>query len=147
MRRRGRPTNTRRPAPCGPAFAKILRPAISRGSLHLTSDNEEPSMTALKSRPSSPYLSACSRSADLPTRIAPESAGISPARFGKGNRGSETPGLPGKKQDDPNPNKTTAGNYFISNYPPFSCWTPGEIPELTRVICRPPNATPLSLYV
>ena len=104
-------------------------------------------MTALKSRPSSPYLSACSRSADLPTRIAPESAGISPARFGKGNRGSETPGLPGKKQDDPNPNKTTAGNYFISNYPPFSCWTPGEIPELTRVICRPPNATPLGLYV
>jgi oxygen-independent coproporphyrinogen-3 oxidase len=48
---------------------------------------------------------------------------------------------------EPPPVKTTAGNYFISNYPPFSCWTAEEIPELLDVLCKTPQPTPLGLYV
>jgi len=48
---------------------------------------------------------------------------------------------------EPLPIKTTAGNYFISNYPPFSRWTSDEIPEVLDALCRMPTPTPLGLYV
>jgi oxygen-independent coproporphyrinogen-3 oxidase len=44
--------------------------------------------------------------------------------------------------------ETTAGNYFVSNYPPFSFWEPAMVPELEAAMGRPPEAgTPLGLYV
>jgi oxygen-independent coproporphyrinogen III oxidase len=44
--------------------------------------------------------------------------------------------------------ETTAGNYFVSNYPPFSFWKPEFIPELERAMARPPRPDhPLGLYI
>ena len=28
------------------------------------------------------------------------------------------------------PEETTVGNYFVSNYPPFSCWGPEQTPTV-----------------
>ncbi len=44
--------------------------------------------------------------------------------------------------------ETTAGNYFVSNYPPFSFWKPALVPELEAAMARPPvPGTPLGLYI
>jgi oxygen-independent coproporphyrinogen-3 oxidase len=50
--------------------------------------------------------------------------------------------------------ETTVGNYFVSNYPPFSFWKPELVGEILGAIERPPIATsaqpsthPLGLYV
>jgi oxygen-independent coproporphyrinogen III oxidase len=44
--------------------------------------------------------------------------------------------------------ETTAGNYFVSNYPPFSFWKPQFIPELESAMGRPPRPDhPLGLYL
>src|SRR6266487_3398026 len=51
--------------------------------------------------------------------------------------------------------ETTAGNYFVSNYPPFSFWKPEFVPEFLAALERPParltpdtpHLTPLGLYV
>jgi oxygen-independent coproporphyrinogen-3 oxidase len=44
--------------------------------------------------------------------------------------------------------ETTVGNYFVSNYPPFSFWKTDAIPELMAATERAPAAgTPLGLYV
>ncbi len=52
-----------------------------------------------------------------------------------------TPAPPIQKQ-------TTVGNYFVSNYPPFSFWKTEAIPELVDALNRPPKpGTPLGLYV
>ena len=43
---------------------------------------------------------------------------------------------------------TTAGNYFVSNYPPFAYWKPEFVPEYEAARERPPEAgNPLGLYV
>ena len=42
---------------------------------------------------------------------------------------------------------TTVGNYFISNYPPFSFWTPENAGEVRRVLDGPPADKPLGLYL
>jgi oxygen-independent coproporphyrinogen-3 oxidase len=43
---------------------------------------------------------------------------------------------------------TTAGNYFVSNYPPFAFWKPEYVPEYEAARERPPvPGTPLGLYV
>jgi oxygen-independent coproporphyrinogen-3 oxidase len=48
----------------------------------------------------------------------------------------------------PLPVETTVGNYFISNYPPYSTWQPELIPEFESVLTKPPTQrVPLSLYV
>lgn len=48
----------------------------------------------------------------------------------------------------PAPEPTTVGWHFVSNYPPFSCWTPEHIPALEAALDRPvPAGEPLSLYV
>jgi oxygen-independent coproporphyrinogen-3 oxidase len=44
--------------------------------------------------------------------------------------------------------QTGLGNYFIANYPPFSCWKPAQLPEALAALNRPPGAdTPLGLYL
>lgn len=44
--------------------------------------------------------------------------------------------------------ETRVGNYFVANYPPFSCWTPEQVGEYQTVLDAPPRAgTPLGLYV
>ena len=44
--------------------------------------------------------------------------------------------------------KTGLGNYFVANYPPFSFWTPAELPAAERVLQAPPQpGTPLGLYL
>ncbi|MBX3743714.1 MAG: coproporphyrinogen III oxidase family protein [Verrucomicrobiae bacterium] len=44
--------------------------------------------------------------------------------------------------------ETTAGNYFVSNYPPFAFWKPEAVPEFHAALERPPAADrPLGVYV
>src|ERR1700756_4786023 len=44
--------------------------------------------------------------------------------------------------------KTEVGNYFISNYPPFSFWRPEQLPAAQSVLHAPPQPdTPLGLYL
>src|SRR6266550_8109123 len=51
--------------------------------------------------------------------------------------------------------ETTVGNYFVSNYPPFSFWKPEFVSEFLAALERPParlapdtpHLTPLGLYV
>ena len=43
---------------------------------------------------------------------------------------------------------TTAGNYFVSNYPPFSFWKPEQVTDLEAAMNRKPAPnTPLGLYL
>jgi oxygen-independent coproporphyrinogen-3 oxidase len=43
--------------------------------------------------------------------------------------------------------ETKAGNYFVSNYPPYSFWKPEFISDFLAAIERPPTAgTPLGIY-
>ena len=44
--------------------------------------------------------------------------------------------------------ETTAGNYFVSNYPPFSFWRADQLSDVEAALNRPPTAgTPLGLYL
>jgi oxygen-independent coproporphyrinogen-3 oxidase len=44
--------------------------------------------------------------------------------------------------------KTDVGSYFISNYPPFSQWTPEGLPDVHAALQSPPAAgAPLGLYL
>ncbi len=44
--------------------------------------------------------------------------------------------------------KTEVGSYFISNYPPYSCWTKEAIVEAQAAMNRPPPPeVPLGLYI
>ena len=44
--------------------------------------------------------------------------------------------------------ETTAGNYFVSNYPPFSFWKPERVGEVAAALSRPPEpGTRLGLYL
>ena len=44
--------------------------------------------------------------------------------------------------------RTTVGNYFVSNYPPFSFWKKEGVDDFERAIARPPEpGTPLGLYL
>jgi oxygen-independent coproporphyrinogen III oxidase len=48
----------------------------------------------------------------------------------------------------PDQEKTGLGNYFISNYPPFSFWNAKHLPEATAAIQQAPKpSTPLGLYL
>ena len=43
---------------------------------------------------------------------------------------------------------TTVGNYFVSNYPPFSFWRPDAVDEFFVALQRPsPPETPLGIYL
>src|SRR5438105_3787120 len=44
--------------------------------------------------------------------------------------------------------ETRAGNYFVSNYPPYSLWTPDHVHEAYAALDRPPvPGTPLGVYL
>lgn len=44
--------------------------------------------------------------------------------------------------------ETTAGNYFVSNYPPFSFWSPERVKDAEAALDRPPApGTNLGLYL
>src|SRR5207248_1173536 len=44
--------------------------------------------------------------------------------------------------------ETRVGNYFVSNYPPYSFWTPEHVPEAFAALERPPApGTPLGVYL
>jgi oxygen-independent coproporphyrinogen III oxidase len=44
--------------------------------------------------------------------------------------------------------QTTAGNYFVSNYPPFSFWKPELLPDFFRALAQPPRpGNPLGVYM
>lgn len=46
------------------------------------------------------------------------------------------------------PKKTSAGNYFVANYPPFSFWRPENCHEVAGALQQMPEAgTPLGVYV
>ena len=43
--------------------------------------------------------------------------------------------------------ETTAGNYFVANYPPFSFWKKERATDVARILETPPPAgTPLGVY-
>jgi oxygen-independent coproporphyrinogen-3 oxidase len=44
--------------------------------------------------------------------------------------------------------ETTVGNYFVSNYPPFSFWKPENLADVTAALSRSPaSGTPLGVYL
>src|SRR5436190_5618738 len=44
--------------------------------------------------------------------------------------------------------QTTAGNYFVSNYPPFSFWKHERLPDFYSALERAPrHGNPLGIYV
>lgn len=43
--------------------------------------------------------------------------------------------------------KTEVGSYFISNYPPFSAWSPDQLAEVRSAMQSPPADVPLGLYL
>src|SRR6185436_21089483 len=44
--------------------------------------------------------------------------------------------------------ETTAGSYFISNYPPYSFWNADHVKEAHEALDRPPRPdAPLGIYV
>src|SRR5687768_4550861 len=47
-----------------------------------------------------------------------------------------------------NESETRAGNYFVSNYPPYSFWTPDRVGDAHEALERPPvPGTPLGIYL
>jgi oxygen-independent coproporphyrinogen III oxidase len=54
----------------------------------------------------------------------------------------------GSTKAPPIEKQTTVGNYFVSNYPPFSFWKPECVPDFQTALERPPKPeTPLGVYV
>ena len=44
--------------------------------------------------------------------------------------------------------ETKAGNYFVSNYPPYSLWTEEHAAQAHAVLNRPPaRLSPLGIYI
>jgi oxygen-independent coproporphyrinogen-3 oxidase len=44
--------------------------------------------------------------------------------------------------------ETTAGSYFVSNYPPYSFWSPAYVGNVFAALDRPPaSGTPLGIYI
>lgn len=62
---------------------------------------------------------------------------------------SETIALePASSLPQPTRKETTAGNYFVSNYPPFSFWKPEFVSEAHAALDRLPKpGTPLGVYL
>ena len=45
------------------------------------------------------------------------------------------------------PEQTEVGNYFVSNYPPYSQWLPKHVPAFEAALANAPTDGPLGLYV
>jgi oxygen-independent coproporphyrinogen III oxidase len=43
--------------------------------------------------------------------------------------------------------QTALGSYFVANYPPFSVWSPDNVPEARAALASPPADVPLGLYL
>jgi oxygen-independent coproporphyrinogen-3 oxidase len=53
-----------------------------------------------------------------------------------------------QKSSPPLQKETRAGNYFVSNYPPYAFWKPEFVGEILAAMERPPRAgNPLGMYV
>ncbi len=53
----------------------------------------------------------------------------------------------GRSPAPPIQRETTAGNYFVSNYPPFGYWKPDRVPEFEAALGRAPReGNPLGVY-
>ncbi len=51
-------------------------------------------------------------------------------------------------RDVPPKDETKAGNYFVSNYPPYSLWNAAAVSEAHAVFDRPPaSSNPLGVYI
>src|SRR2546426_1885607 len=56
--------------------------------------------------------------------------------------------IPVPSKAPPLQKETTVGNYFVSNYPPYSFWKPEFTGEIFAAVERPPKTdTPLGIYV
>jgi oxygen-independent coproporphyrinogen-3 oxidase len=60
--------------------------------------------------------------------------------------------MPAETLPQPSPpleKQTTVGNYFVSNYPPFSFWKPEFVPNVLAALEQPPAApvAPLGVYL
>ncbi len=61
---------------------------------------------------------------------------------------TETPLPPANPTAPPLEKQTTVGNYFVSNYPPFSFWKPEFTGEVQAALDRPPQpGNPLGIYL
>src|SRR6476619_2513919 len=61
---------------------------------------------------------------------------------------SSTTITPERPPAPPLQKETTVGNYFVSNYPPFSFWKPERVGELFAALDRAPSPqTPLGVYL
>ena len=61
---------------------------------------------------------------------------------------SATSSTPIPNHAPPLEKQTTVGNYFVSNYPPFSFWKPGLVGEVLSALEQPPKPnTPLGIYL
>jgi oxygen-independent coproporphyrinogen-3 oxidase len=47
----------------------------------------------------------------------------------------------------PKADEPVVGNYFVAAYPPFSAWTPEQIPALEEALAAPAADAPVGLYV
>src|SRR5687767_8834591 len=55
---------------------------------------------------------------------------------------------PAKPPTPPIQKETTVGNYFVSNYPPFSFWKTDAVADFAAALGRPPKpGTPLGVYL
>jgi len=64
------------------------------------------------------------------------------------NDAMTTAALPAPPVSPPVEKETTVGNYFVSNYPPFSFWKPERLGEVAAALGRAPApGTPLGLYL
>lgn len=53
-----------------------------------------------------------------------------------------------KTLDETIEERTKAGNYFVSNYPPYSFWSPTQVDRVISMLARAPDpATPLGVYI
>lgn len=43
--------------------------------------------------------------------------------------------------------RTEPGSYFVANYPPFSRWNAGAVPDVLAAFAAPPTSAPLGLYL
>jgi oxygen-independent coproporphyrinogen III oxidase len=43
--------------------------------------------------------------------------------------------------------KTEVGSYFVANYPPFSVWSPQQVPQAVEALATPQPTRPLGLYL
>src|SRR6516162_6943168 len=58
------------------------------------------------------------------------------------------PNAPARAPAPPIQKETVAGNYFVSNYPPYSFWKPERVGEFNAALERPPSpGNPLGIYV